>query len=101
MDEKFFPEYLNAGSKHPAVVLLKIVLIVLDFNRYIVINDSYDAETIAGVKKLQCLLGFKGTDIDGHFGPKIRRAFLKSYGLDVNYLRVSDFQGEKIVVTPD
>lgn len=92
----FFPEYLNQGSKGPAVALLQIILLALNCNSRIIPDGDYtvNGETARGVAELQRRMCFKVSDMDGNFGPKTRKAFHEKYGWDVNSLPKNIFQGE-------
>lgn len=92
---KLFPEYLNQGSKGPAVAVLQIILIFggYDPGREIEVDGDYGSKTTEAVKRLQSNLG--GIDVDGNFGPETREAledFVISF--DVNALEAELFVGE-------
>lgn len=95
--DKFFPEYLNQGSKCPAVALLQCLLKNAGFNDKIVVDGDYGEETAKGVRALQSMLRIEE---DGHFGPATRKAMAERGGLDVNALPADIFEGENKPVGP-
>jgi peptidoglycan hydrolase-like protein with peptidoglycan-binding domain len=90
---RLFPEYLNKGSRGPAVVVLQIILLARGYNPQIIPDGEYGEQTALGVKQLQTDLR---VDQDGHFGPATRAALLKESALDVNSLTSNLFQGETV-----
>lgn len=103
-DKKFFPPYLNKGSKGPPVALLQCLLKDRGCNSdNIVVDGDYSEETAKGVKELQKTLGIEA---DGNFGPKTRAAlanerFVFGIGFDVNAILASAFSGPTEAVGPD
>jgi len=101
MGEKLFPEYLNAGSKGPAVVALQLLLLGGGNNLAIIPDGIYGEETVIGVKNLQEKdLGMQSDDVDGNFGPKTRAELKRLWNIDVNALPADIFVGETEAVEP-
>ena len=90
---QLFPEYLNKGSRGPAVVVLQIILLVRGHNPNIIPDGEYGEQTALGVKQLQAELR---VDQDEHFGPATRAALLKESRLDVNSLTQDLLKGETV-----
>ena len=104
MNDRLFPEYLNKGSKGPAVALLQTLLLSQDFNRNIVVDGDYGGETARGVEELQQFLNGVANrevlEVDGNFGSETRKAYAKYFHLDVDTLPASIFAGETVGVGP-
>jgi peptidoglycan hydrolase-like protein with peptidoglycan-binding domain len=97
----FFPEFLNHGSRGPAVILLQLLLKAGGYNRTGIIPDGdYGEETAKGVRLVQGELGFAEEGIDGNFGPKTRAAYRVRFGIDVNAIPIDAFTGETKAVGP-
>jgi peptidoglycan hydrolase-like protein with peptidoglycan-binding domain len=98
-EQRFFPEYLNKGSKGPAVALLQVLLKDYGYNEgAISVNGEYDEETAEGVRQLQKELEIED---DGHFGPATREAWVdKMDGPDVNAIPKSAFTRAEEYVGP-
>jgi len=94
---KFFPEYLNKGSKGPAVAFLQALLLDRSLNPNIIIDGDYGEETAKGVSELQKELG---VEEDGNFGPMTRSALYAQGGIDVDAIEAASFQGEIAYVGP-
>jgi hypothetical protein len=94
--ERFFPEYLNQGSKGPAVALLQCILRDRGYS-FVTVDGEYGEETARGVRALQAGLNIKK---DGHFGPATRRALVNNGGLDVNAILAKVFSGKTKAVGP-
>ena len=85
---------MPVGSKGPAVVMLQLLLLAMEYNQNIVPDGNYGEQTEIGVTQLQAVLG---VDQDGQFGPETRKALLRIQGIDVNSLKSESFQGETTV----
>jgi peptidoglycan hydrolase-like protein with peptidoglycan-binding domain len=97
---RFFPgDYLNQGSRGPAVTLLQIILRVAGFDprANIQFDGEYGPVTADAVRRLQDALG---VETDGNFGPNTRRAFQERYNLNVNELPVILFLGKTEAAVP-
>lgn len=91
---KFFPPFLDSGSKGPAVAVLQALLKQAGYNSTAIIVDGwYGPETEKGVRELQRTIG---VEVDGHFGPVTRAAWTKSGGVDVDEISEDAFTGESI-----
>ena len=66
----------------------------------IIPNGDYGEETAKGVRLFQRAAEFKDADIDGHFGPETRRAFLEWHRIDVDEIPADAFEGETMAVIP-
>ena len=101
--DTFFPEYLNKGSKGPAVTLLQLLLKAGHYNALnIQVDGDYGDETAVGVKRLQEALGFDGKEIDGHFGPATRKRYADGIvKINVNALAADVFEGDTDAVFPE
>ncbi len=86
--EKFYPEFLDVGSKGPAVAHLQSALLQAGYNPAIEVDGDYGGQTTLGVRELQEELG---VEVDGHFGPATRDAWTKAGGPDVNAIPKSAF----------
>lgn len=102
MGDRLFPEYLNAGSRGPAVVALQLFLLG-GYNAAITPSGDYDEHTVTGVKALQSELGLDGVGdgVDGHFGPGTRAELKRQYGFDIDALPADIFVGETVAVFPE
>ncbi|MFH1236215.1 MAG: peptidoglycan-binding domain-containing protein [Parcubacteria group bacterium] len=80
---KLFPEYLNAGSSGPAVVLLQQLLLAMNygFANELITDGVYGDQTMEAVKRLQIEIGVV---TDGNFGPATREAFKAKKGISVD-----------------
>ena len=98
MSNKLFPEFLNQGSKGPAVALLQCLLINGKFNSHrIIVDGEYLKETAEGVRQCQAQLC---VEQDGNFGPETRKALIKNGRLNVNAIKADLFVGETKEVKP-
>lgn len=90
---KLFPEYLNQGSKGPAVAVLQVLLKAgrFDPNSEITIDGDYGPITAQAVKRLQ---GSMGVEADGNFGPGTRQVYRVQHWIDVNTLEAEPFCGQ-------
>lgn len=89
--DKFFPEYLDKGSRGRAVVLLQLMLQFAGLNPKIVADGEYGEQTALAVRELQLNLGFTDVDVDGNFGPMTRRALREQRGIDINSITSDAF----------
>ncbi len=88
-----FPQpYMPPGSKGPAVIVLQLLLLALDYNDDIVPNGEYDEPTVKAVRAFQDEWSLEA---DGCFGPDTRAKFLAVFGVDVNV--IPDLNGETTV----
>jgi peptidoglycan hydrolase-like protein with peptidoglycan-binding domain len=93
--KKLFPEFLDKGSRGPAVAVLQLLLKIQDFDleQTIVVDGDYGDMTAAGVQRLQEYLQIEQ---DGNFGPATREAFQVEFAFDLNLLLHVHFQGETV-----
>lgn len=97
--DKLFPEYLNQGSKGPAVAFLQALLKAYNYNaENIIIDGDYGPETVKGVMALQDYLDIEQ---DGNFGPATRKAWVEQETyLDINSIPRDAFRGEEHYIGP-
>ena len=89
---QFYPEFLNSGSKGPAVAHLQSLLLQAGYNPAIEVDGDYGDETTKGIRELQEDLG---VEVDGNFGPDTRAAWLRDGGPDVNAIPKNAFTCEE------
>lgn len=102
MSEKLFPEYLNKGSKGPAVAVLQVFLAggCYGGDCQVFPNGVYDEATAVAVMNLQVDLAFEGNDVDGHFGPGTRARLKETLGIDMNAILADIFVGQTVAIVP-
>lgn len=101
MEKLFTEEYMEPGSKGPAVALLQIILLARGHNHEKIVPDGvYGPETEKGVRLLQATLGFPAAGQDGSFGPATRRALLEKRRIDIDALSANLFAGPGTYVRP-
>jgi len=102
MSDKLFPNYLNQGSKGPAVNVLGLLMVAAGYGKLgdIVLDGDYtpDGKISKAVKRFQEDYSLK--DVDGNFGPETRKEFYNQTGIDVDALTVDMFTGETVAASP-
>lgn len=66
----------------------------------IIADGEYGEETAKGIRLFQGAVGFNGADVDGHFGPETRKAFLEWHRINVDEIPADAFAGETMAVIP-
>jgi hypothetical protein len=92
-----FPPYLGQGSTGPAVNVLGLLMIALEYGRQsdIVLDGIYTprGKIAEAVKRFQKVVDIRQ---DGDFGPETRAEMEDFHGIDVDFLTVEMFQGKTI-----
>ncbi len=100
-----FPPYLDRGSHGAAVVVLQLILLSISvknrpLSRRVTLGE-YDVDTADDVRVLQAQLGFRGSDVDGNFGPGTRAALKAQMGIDVDAMTTELFVGATYYRSPE
>lgn len=99
-----FPQYMQKGSRGPAVNLILIALAVwAEFkgggkHELAIVCDGEYGETAAAV--MMAFQKSRGLEPDGHFGPSTRSVFLADFGFHFESVARST-GGTTIFVQPD